>query len=296
MLYSRTGNALLLTLVLLVIAPFSNAQTDTASCLNCHTSSADTAVHAVFKTVHGALNGGGEGSCIACHGLSPEHVTQPTASAPTTSFGPRWPAETEQRNSACLSCHENGQQMLWAGSDHEQQNLSCDSCHNSHQQLDPALQAEPSLAMCLDCHQRTRAETRLPSRHPIQEGKTRCIDCHNPHGSLGESMLHALSINDNCHSCHQEKRGPFLWEHPPAAEDCTLCHRPHGSVNPDLLQVRGPAQCQQCHAVAFHPSLPYGAQGLPGNTPNQNLLGKNCLNCHSQVHGSNHPSGSRLTR
>jgi hypothetical protein len=26
------------------------------------------------------------------------------------------------------------------------------------------------------------------------------------------------------------------------------------------------------------------------------MLGKNCLNCHSQVHGSNHPSGARLTR
>ena len=54
--------------------------------------------------------------------------------------------------------------------------------------------------------------------------------------------------------------------------------------------------CQQCHAVAFHPSLPYGAEGLPGNAPNQNILGKNCLNCHNQVHGSNHPSGARLAR
>jgi hypothetical protein len=26
------------------------------------------------------------------------------------------------------------------------------------------------------------------------------------------------------------------------------------------------------------------------------LLGKGCVNCHSQVHGTNHPSGARLTR
>jgi len=26
------------------------------------------------------------------------------------------------------------------------------------------------------------------------------------------------------------------------------------------------------------------------------VLGQNCLNCHSQVHGSNHPSGSKLMR
>jgi hypothetical protein len=35
---------------------------------------------------------------------------------------------------------------------------------------------------------------------------------------------------------------------------------------------------------------------MPGGTANQNVLGKNCMNCHGQVHGSNHPSGARLTR
>ncbi len=137
---------------------------------------------------------------------------------------------------------------------------------------------------------------RLPSRHPIAEGKTECVDCHNPHGGLGDGDLHQVSVNDNCFSCHQEKRGPFLWEHPPASEDCSLCHAPHGSVNSHLLTARGPALCQQCHAAAFHPSVAYGSEGLPGGNANQNLLGKNCLNCHGQVHGSNHPSGARLTR
>jgi hypothetical protein len=67
-------------------------------------------------------------------------------------------------------------------------------------------------------------------------------------------------------------------------------------VHERLLTARGPASCQQCHAAAFHPSVPYGSEGLPSGNANQNLLGKNCLNCHSQVHGSNHPSGARLTR
>jgi hypothetical protein len=35
---------------------------------------------------------------------------------------------------------------------------------------------------------------------------------------------------------------------------------------------------------------------VAGGSGNQNVLGKNCLNCHGQVHGSNHPSGARLTR
>ncbi|MEH6584063.1 MAG: DmsE family decaheme c-type cytochrome [Halioglobus sp.] len=285
-----------LLLVALAIPAYSFGETSQATCLDCHTAASDVAVHAVFNTAHGALAGGGEASCISCHGDSKDHSNEPTEQAPTTSFGPHWPASSEARSNSCLTCHEKAGQMLWVGSEHQQQDLSCDSCHDIHQQLDPALEETASLNQCLSCHPRTRAEAKLPSHHPILEGKTSCTDCHNPHGSMSEAGLHELSINDNCYSCHQEKRGPFLWEHPPAAEDCTLCHRPHGSANPRLLTARGPAMCQQCHAVAFHPSLPYGAEGLPGSAPNQNLLGKNCLNCHNQVHGSNHPSGGRLAR
>ena len=265
-------------------------------CLSCHTSSADVAVHAVFNTVHGKLNGGGNDSCIACHGESAEHMTAPTEVAPTVSYGPHWQAPAEERSAQCQSCHDNSKQLLWAGSAHETEGFACDSCHNSHQQSDPALAAEQSTDMCLDCHTRVRAEIQLPSRHPISEGKTACTDCHNPHGASTGADLHQVTTNDNCFSCHQELRGPFLWEHPPAAEDCSLCHRPHGSVHPRLLTARGPALCQQCHAAAFHPSLPYGAEGLPAGSANVNVLGKNCLNCHGQVHGSNHPSGARLTR
>jgi hypothetical protein len=32
------------------------------------------------------------------------------------------------------------------------------------------------------------------------------------------------------------------------------------------------------------------------NFNNRFLLGRGCLNCHSQVHGSNHPSGAALDR
>lgn len=290
----------LLSLAMLCVANTVPAQDDMHSaelqCLSCHTSSSDVAVHAVFNTAHGQLNGGGNDSCTACHGDSTDHMAAPTEVAPSVSFGPHWPATAEARNASCQSCHDSGKQLLWAGSAHDAEGLACDSCHNSHQQIDPALAAEQSTDMCLDCHTRVRAEAQLPSHHPISEGKTSCTDCHNPHGASTGSDLHEVSINDNCFSCHQEKRGPFLWEHPPSAEDCSLCHRPHGSVHPRLLTARGPALCQQCHAAAFHPSLPYGAEGLAGGSADQNVLGKNCLNCHGQVHGSNHPSGARLTR
>ncbi len=289
---------LTLALLLSVLACAANSRDDGPElrCLSCHTQSSDSAVHAIFNTLHGSIAGGGADACASCHGASSDHQMAPTGAAPDISYGPRWPSPVEARNAACLACHTGGDSALWAGSTHQREDMSCDSCHSAHQQKALGAAAEGVQQACLGCHAEVRATLHLPSRHPVAEGKTACTDCHNPHGGLGEADLHQVSLNENCFSCHQEKRGPFLWEHPPAAEDCSLCHRPHGSVHEHLLTVRGPAQCQQCHAAAFHPSSPYGAGGLPGGGANANLLGKNCLNCHSQVHGSNHPSGARLTR
>jgi DmsE family decaheme c-type cytochrome len=103
-------------------------------------------------------------------------------------------------------------------------------------------------------------------------------------------------VNETCYGCHAEKRGPFLWEHAPAREDCAICHEPHGSNHPSLLRSRGPYLCQQCHQAAYHPSTAYTASGLPGPAPVDQMLVRNCLNCHTEVHGSNHPSGPRFTR
>ena len=269
---------------------------DEPGCLDCHAADGDSAVHLVFNTVHGSLNGGGANACTACHGPSEQHDMRGKKKPVDISFGPLWTSDVETRNGSCQDCHDNQEQMHWVGSAHQQENLACSDCHQSHTRQDPVLEGQAAQALCLDCHTQVRAELQLPSRHPIIEGKTDCVDCHNPHGGLGDASLREVTLNDNCFSCHQDKRGPFLWEHPPAAEDCSLCHRPHGSVHEPLLTARGPALCQQCHAAAFHPSVPYGGEGLAGGSANQNLLGKNCLNCHSQVHGSNHPSGARLTR
>jgi DmsE family decaheme c-type cytochrome len=288
-------NAAVLFCTALLLSVASWGQDD-AACFDCHADEDDSPVHTVYKTKHGSLGGGGVAACTACHGPSEAHNRRGRRNPPDISFGPRWPSDVETRNGSCLNCHENNAQLLWMGSAHQEESLSCDACHNSHQKTDLAMAEESAQEQCLTCHTQVRAQVHLPSRHPIAEGKTACVDCHNPHGGLGDTALHQVSLNDNCFSCHQEKRGPFLWEHAPVAEDCALCHRPHGSVNDRLLTARGPALCQQCHAAAFHPSVPYGSEGLPGGTANRNLLGKNCLNCHSQIHGSNHPSGARLTR
>ena len=112
-------------------------------------------------------------------------------------------------------------------------------------------------------------------------------------------MLNKPTVNQTCFSCHAEKRGPLLWEHAPVAEDCTLCHSSHGSVRQALLTKTPPLLCQQCHSVAGHPSVrthrcrPARRQRRSGSVF---LLAGSCTNCHSQVHGSNHPAGAKLMR
>ena len=190
--------------------------------------------------------------------------------------------------------------MHWPSSIHEEEDLACVSCHSIHEPND-VIERTSQAEVCFECHKDIRAQTFRASSHPIRDNKVICSDCHNAHGSAGPSSLKQFSINENCYSCHAEKRGPFLWEHYPASEDCTLCHRVHGSNHQALLNKPGPQLCQQCHARELpQDGGPHVSNLLDFNPADAGRsrfeLGKNCLNCHSKVHGSNHPSGTALQR
>jgi DmsE family decaheme c-type cytochrome len=117
------------------------------------------------------------------------------------------------------------------------------------------------------------------------------------------------TVNETCYTCHAEKRGPFLWEHSPVVDDCTNCHTPHGSSNTPLLKSRAPFLCQQCHSgdhgknIYSGGNLPggnitsvNGIQGVANQSPPAQLNARSCMNCHSLVHGSNHPAGAKFQR
>lgn len=117
-----------------------------------------------------------------------------------------------------------------------------------------------------------------------------CTNCHNPHGSYTEHLLKQATVNDVCFQCHAEKRGPFLWEHPPVVENCLNCHDPHGTINDNLLKVARPRLCQRCHNAANnHPAN-------PRNPVSVFAINSGCVNCHSQIHGSNSPGGQFFHR
>lgn len=239
--------------------------------------------------------------CETCHGASPEHASGQLVEggqlAPIArAFGRDSPTPVSEQNRVCLECHQAGLRMNWGGSQHQLADMLCVACHDIHTLEDLVLTQITQPRVCFDCHTAQRAQSYRFSHHPIREGLVPCSDCHNPHGSFGPRLLREVRVNDTCYDCHAEKRGPFLWEHPPVVENCTYCHAPHGSTQPRLLKARAPFLCQSCHMEAFHPSTLYSGEGVPPRGVQDRLLAKACLNCHSQIHGSNHPSGVRFMR
>jgi DmsE family decaheme c-type cytochrome len=202
----------------------------------------------------------------------------------------------DTQNDTCLACHSGDAGAGWHAGPHDNGEVACADCHTSHAARDAVLETATQAEVCYDCHPAQRGEMLRAFAHPLLEGKMACSDCHQGHGDAAALQLAQLAPNATCNECHADKRGPFLWEHAPASEDCGLCHAPHGSNHPGLLTRRAPLLCQSCHSQAGHPSIAADSGGLPNAMPSRFLLGQSCLNCHSQVHGSNHPSGSKLAR
>jgi DmsE family decaheme c-type cytochrome len=297
---------------------------DDAKCTKCHDEADAPNLLHIGQTRHGVRADGRTPSCTNCHGESANHIKGGSGSKdrpkPDVLFNGKGKSEASAQNASCLTCHESGGRTHWSGSKHQSEDLSCGNCHTVHAPRDKVLAKATQPEVCFACHKTVRAETHRISTHPLAAGKIGCSDCHNPHGSVGPKQLVGNSVNETCWSCHAEKRGPFLFDHPSASDDCMNCHTPHGSTNAPLLKARSPWLCQQCHSgTTPHPGNVYSANMLPGgaiananvattnvnpvtgapvarNNPAAQLAYRACSNCHSAVHGSNHPAGLYLLR
>jgi DmsE family decaheme c-type cytochrome len=266
------------------------------TCATCH----DSEAKGLHQTLHGKAQNTktpaaktGQ-SCETCHGPGQKHVD----SGKKEDIRRFTTMKARDVNDACLSCHaKSAGHTGWQGSMHDARNVSCASCHSVHSPKSERAQLKTVTAVqtCESCHKQEAMKVQKSGHMPLREGKMECTSCHSPHGSTNVRMLKAgNSINESCASCHAEKRGPFLWEHSAGRENCASCHDPHGSNNDRMLVAKAPMLCQRCHVSSRHPATIYDGAQL--TAASNRLVGRACVQCHSQIHGSNHPSGNVFLR
>ena len=265
------------------------------TCLTCHDMEASVkgTPHWQAKNPRSPVANHG---CESCHGPGQAHVDD-DAKGHMKKFKQMKPAEISE---TCVACHNRGPHAAWDGSAHDRRNLSCATCHSVHSPKSPEKQlVQPTeTQVCATCHRLQVTKTERAVAHmPVREGKMSCSSCHNPHGSISnvKNLKTGSSVAELCTTCHTEMRGPTLFEHAPVRENCATCHDPHGSSNDRMLVVRMPMLCQRCHIASKHPATLYDKDQITTNKSNR-MFGRSCVNCHSTIHGSNHPSGQFFMR
>ena len=274
-----------------------------AVCTRCHDEGEEKPVLSIGKTKHGTVADARTPTCTSCHGESPTHINKPEGvserPSPDVNYVKNSKTPIEKRNETCLNCHSGSKRMFWSNSTHAQEDVACTSCHEVHTQHDKVRDKITQPETCFNCHKDKRAEIERPSRHPIKEGKVACSDCHNPHGSAGPKLMARDSVVATCHTCHADKRGPFLWSHQPVTEDCAICHNPHGTTTPKMLKERVPFLCQECHEPGSHQGFAPSLSPYPQNNgmPQPDVVvARGCMNCHTNIHGGSSPVNSSGAR
>jgi DmsE family decaheme c-type cytochrome len=279
-----------------------------AACTVCHDDSDAPELLAIGKTRHGTLADPRTPTCTSCHGASTEHLSHKGSGKPPkpdVTFGAKTTSTADARNGACLDCHtKDAKRSHWDGSTHQARDVTCSACHKVHVAKDKVRDKATQAEVCFACHKEQRALANKPSHHPVAEGKMACSDCHNAHGSTGPSLMKRSSVTETCYTCHMEKRGPFVHNHQPVAEDCSICHNPHGTTAESMLKSRPPFLCNTCHTPhgPIQPTLANGSSPTIAAAgwwnPSIVTQGKSCVSCHAQIHGSNNPTaaGQRFFR
>lgn len=268
----------LLFLAVCLLLPPAVFPQSPADCLDCHENIDATLknspheIRAVEKSRESMAV-----TCIDCHDGWKEHLKNPEAG----NIQKGSEISPARQGAVCGGCHVTPHQTAMVTDDpHFGAGLSCSTCHRIHGNRNRYLVNEDLDNFCTSCHTATAMEFERRSAHPVESGNIRCVDCHQL-GSLTNSEF-KVGFDWQCQRCHEERAGPFPYEHPVVYSHlvegggCTECHEPHGSVNDRLLKQPGKTLCLQCHGIP------------PGHQTNHSGLGAryDCVQCHSEIHGS----------
>ncbi len=254
---------------------------DPKTCVACHSQFAAPVFHPqMARSGHAFLLADGpDHGCAACHGDGSLHAQ--SGGRPATIVNPKRQKASDV-DATCNACHRAGKSgetktlEKWTCSEHSRQGVSCVVCHDANAPAGKTLR-KPEFELCGSCHVDVQAQFRLPNRHRVAEGRVSCSDCHDPHGNTDKVRDKDVRYRA-CLACHQEKGGPFLFDHGiKRGEGCVACHDPHGSTNRRMLTYqRVEPLCLQCH-----PETPHD---LADKKHERKYA--NCIGCHTEIHGS----------
>jgi predicted CXXCH cytochrome family protein len=247
---------------ILQLPKMSAKQIDT-TCLGCHASA-----HPNFLRSDHAKAGVSCTSCHSIHGLAP--VTIPA--------NPIAPAAGVAKKSDSLTRLFSAMKPDATITDPLQWTAASTTKHGQN----PDLLKAPQPQLCFSCHSDVKSAFSQPFHHKVNEGLMKCTDCHDTHGTFGNTQLRSTADqNMICTKCHTETRGPFVFEHAAVkSEGCLGCHSPHGSQNARLLNVPNINQmCNQCHS-------PVAGDTIHGQGAGSAEV-QSCVSCHTMIHGSN---------
>jgi predicted CXXCH cytochrome family protein len=176
-------------------------------------------------------------------------------------------------SSRCTTCHNPhnspGEHLLNPVAHEPFADDDCESCHESGTAVIATFEAD----MCYMCHDDKESGT--GHQHT---GDAKCIDCHSPHTSRFEALLH--NPVRLCGKCHEDillaktGEGQSVTLHKPLEKgDCLECHKLHDPPAEGFLVTGQETLCATCH-----PSIEARSADLNKHDP---FAKGKCSSCHA---------------
>jgi len=205
---------------------YTGAKEQPELCLSCHEAMRKKVEDR--KVPHPAIAAGG---CTACH--------DPHGSED------RFFLKSTNMDKVCSSCHDPKTKGAVV---HPPVAQSCSLCHEPHGSDNAKLLKAPPPGLCLDCHEKARAE--FSGKHVHPPVKTGCASCHDMHSAPKPFLLQG-EVKDVCLKCHgkiAQKLKKSKMVHPAVeTAGCTGCHGPHTEAQDKLLRKPMKELCSGCH-------------------------------------------------